>query len=237
MRSAVEGTVYNQIHLSIECSSCVETTEVPLREADNAEEIRCPDCEEELDVDSTSIEELKGKARQFHRLLMSYNDFQQAIQIAGYTLKEGLPEKRKDLRGKDGSEARILWQALNCAMLVAYARPFSGNDKGVDPKIPDLPESVLKVLDEKERKIHEVAISDRDSLLAHSDSSAWNLRTFLFQTGGSEVLVPLHHDVRAPLTRDATEVLKTAAEKLREEVFRRRKDLECELKPHFPSSI
>ena len=59
-----------------------------------------------------------------YRLLISYNDFRQASQIARYILKHRLQAKVDRLRGERRYRVMLLWQALNCAMVVAYCRPF-----------------------------------------------------------------------------------------------------------------
>jgi hypothetical protein len=167
-----------------------------------------------------------GRVRQFLRLLMSYNDFKHATQIATHIVSlDPVTEKR---------EGRwFLMEALNSAMIVAYCRPFSGNDRGTRPKIPDLPDSFLDVLDTKELEVHATALSDRNSVLAHSDSAAWNLRPLALAIGDRRILMPVSSYTRAPLTREATEILRTASDKLMEAVFAERMRLEPDLIKHF----
>ncbi len=78
--------------------------------------------------------EIKGKLRQFYRTLLSYQDFKQAHYVASYIIDQKLHE----------SKDRRLLEALNCAMIVSYCRPFSGSDRGIETKIPKIPESFLK---------------------------------------------------------------------------------------------
>jgi hypothetical protein len=61
----------------------------------------------------------EGKLKQFHRLLISYNDFKQAAWIASYILDHKLQEKVNRFRGIRRYESRLLWEALNCAMIVS----------------------------------------------------------------------------------------------------------------------
>jgi hypothetical protein len=79
--------------------------------------------------------EIRGKLRQFYRLLLSYGDFKQAHYISSYILDEKL---------HNSEDVRLL-EALNCAMIIAYCRPFSGNEQS-DIKILYLPASFLKGL-------------------------------------------------------------------------------------------
>src|SRR5207249_10924551 len=81
---------------------------------------------------------------------MSYIDFQQAHNIAHLILRDRLHERLRD----PGPGDRFLIQGLNCAMIVAYCRPFSGNDRRAAVKIPDLPTRFLRVLTEEERWLH-----------------------------------------------------------------------------------
>ena len=133
--------------------------------------------------------ETRGRLRYFNRVLMSYIDFQQACNIAHYILRDRLHERLRD----PGPGDRFLLQGLNCAMIVAYCRPFSGNDRGAAVKIPDLPARFLRILTEEERWLHGVVIEDRDSRLAHSDSEAWEMETAVYKSGGGhEILMPMH---------------------------------------------
>ena len=177
-----------------------------------------------------------AKFRLLHRLLMSYQDFQQASQIASYILVHKLQEKVDRLRGRRRYRIKLLWQALNCAMVVAYCRPFEGNDRRSAKRIPNLPKHFLKTFNSKEKELHAVAMQDRNTLLAHSDSDAWNLRLFFLETApGSRMLMPLSHDVRTPLIHEAVQRLHDMCGKLMELVFEERMRLEKELGDLIPT--
>ena len=167
--------------------------------------------------------EVRGKLRQFFRLLMSYKDFKQAHYIASYILHK----KLHDLDDKQ------LLEALNCAMIVAYCRPFSGNDQTVDAKIPDLPVSFLKGLPEDEREIHEIVLSDRNTVLAHSDSSAFDLQPQAWRVKDKKILVPWSNYTRAPLTKEATETFRSLTQRMKDKVLKERMKLEPELIDYF----
>lgn len=170
--------------------------------------------------------EIVGKLRQFNRVLMSYVDFQQAGGIAGYILAENLHERFP--------RDRFLLQGLNCGMIVAYCRPFSGNDRGAAVKIPDLPPRILQVLTPEEGKIHAVVMEDRNTVLAHSDSRAWEPRPQVCRLRGRDLLMPMLNYAHAPLTREVTEKFAVMCGKLREACFEERLRLEPELKPYLP---
>lgn len=175
--------------------------------------------------DKEISEVVRGKIKQFYRLLMSYSDFKQANQIAEKILSENLHE--------DMNKNRILIEALNCAMLVAYARPFSGNDRKAQVRIPDLPDNILRDLSEEEIEIHKIAIEDRNKVLAHSDSDARDYRPEVWLANGKRVLMPWSNDTQAPLTEDATKIFLSLSEKLRERVFEKRMELEPEVIGYF----
>ncbi|MDO8477824.1 MAG: hypothetical protein Q7W02_16830 [Candidatus Rokubacteria bacterium] len=157
---------------------------------------------------------------------MSYVDFQQAAGIAGYVLSENLHVRYP--------EGRFILQGLNCGMIVAYCRPFSGNDRGADIKIPDLPARVLKTLSLEERELHATVMEDRNTVLAHSDSQAWQPQPILYRLRGQDRLFPVFNDAHAPLTREATERFLGMCRKLMKACFDERLRLEPELRPYLP---
>src|SRR5260370_7449815 len=108
------------------------------------------------------------KVRVFRRILVSYNDFGQALDISSHILKAKL---HRDYPEKD----RHILQALNCAMIIAYARPFSGN-RGSKTMLPALPERFLTGVARDEWALHKVVMKDRNVVLAHSAHRAWRLR-------------------------------------------------------------
>lgn len=167
--------------------------------------------------------ELAGKFRQFQRALISYVDFQQSVSIAELILGQNLHEEYP-------RENRILLEALNSAMIVAYCRPFSGN-RG---EVPDLPERFIRDLSDEEREIHEVAMDDRNRVLAHSDGGAWEITPGYLELHGHDLLLPYHRGVHRPLLREPTERLRDLALRLREAVFTERVRLEEELHTHLP---
>ena len=170
-------------------------------------------------------QEIRGKLRQFIRLLMSYIDFQQAEAISGYIIEHNLHERYP--------QERFLHQGLNTGMIVAYCRPMSANERGGDTKVPKLPGRIFQVLTKDEHGLHEAIKNDRDTVLAHSDSAAWELKPLILRLPVGDILVPVHNDVHAPLTRDATKHFHVMCEKLREACFDERLRLESELKPYI----
>ena len=150
---------------------------------------------------------------------MSYTDFHQAKRISDHLLKS-------QVYPGETNKNRTLQEALNCAAIVAYCRPFSGNE-GSSTTLAALPQRFLKVLTDEERVLHDVVMADRNTVLAHSDSEAWAMEPTVWRlNNGNETLVPMHNPVHAPLTREAMTTFNGMCEKLREEVFRERQRLE-----------
>jgi hypothetical protein len=168
--------------------------------------------------------------RLFRRILVSYNDFKQATDISSHILEAKL---HYDYPKRD----QHILQALNCAMIVAYARPFSGN-RGSKTMLPALPERFLDGFTSEERELHGAVMGDRNQLLAHSDHSAWHLRLSVMRSSAhNPMLVPLHHDVRAPLDEKHTRIFNGMALNLMEAVFAERAALEPTLIDIFPTCL
>jgi len=168
--------------------------------------------------------EIEAKLQLLTRALMSYIDFQQAAAIASIILSENLHDNYP-------RENRIKLEALNAAMVVAYCRPFSGN-KG----IPDLPNRFTRGLTAEEKEMHDALMVDRNQVIAHSDSEAWNMRPHCLNVNGNQILDPLHNGVHRPFLREPTERISLLAGKQRERCFEIRERLEKELKQHIPIS-
>lgn len=170
-------------------------------------------------IDSAHDPKMQNELRLFRRVLMSYTDFYQAKRISDQLLgSQTYPG--------EPNENRTLYEALNCAAIVAYCRPFSGNESS-DTTLAVLPQRFLKVLTEEERGLHKVVMTDRNTVLAHSDSEAWEMEPTVFRLGnGKEMLAPMHNPVHAPLTREAMTTFSSMCAKLMEEVFKERQRLE-----------
>jgi hypothetical protein len=170
--------------------------------------------------------EINGKMRQYKRVLLSYADFKHAKLASSYILTESLHQKYPE-RGY------VVLDALNCSMIVAYCRPFSGNDSGVTNSAPDLPGRLLRVLTDAERAIHEVVMRDRNTVLAHSDSEALNLEPVVWHVAGRALVLPIKNWGLAPLNEAATALFNSAAKKLLLATVEERQRLEPELVPYL----
>jgi hypothetical protein len=176
---------------------------------------------------STKFTAEEAKVRLFRRIFVSYNDFKQAADISSHILSE-------KLHGDYPERNRHLLQALNCAMIIAYARLFSSN-AGAETMLPELPHRFLNGFSSEERGLHDVVMKDRNEVLAHSDCAAWNLRLSVIRFPGPAMLAPLHHDTTAPLKAEPTRMFNGMAIKLMEAAFAERAVLEKELVDVLPT--
>ncbi|HED39679.1 MAG TPA: hypothetical protein ENJ13_04545 [Chromatiales bacterium] len=113
--------------------------------------------------------EINGKWKQLCRLLISYNDFKHASDIAHFYLEGDYVVDRNEWGGKDYFQKRVIGEALNSGMIISYARPFSGNDKSSESKVPDLPRRYLRLLSEENKKVHDDLMEARNISVAHSE--------------------------------------------------------------------
>jgi hypothetical protein len=158
--------------------------------------------------------ETEGALRLFIRLLISYRDLQHADQLAEYILGE-------NLHGRGPDEPRLILEALSCAMVIAYCRPFSRN------RPTDLPAKFLEGLDPREQETHARLLATRHRLLAHSDAAAWKPRPgALTPTPWGKMVLPRFADVRVPLTREDTEVLRRMASTVMAAIMAERRRLD-----------
>lgn len=166
----------------------------------------------------------KVKLRQFYRLLLSDRDFKQAKLTAECILEKNMHETDAEIR---------LLEALNCAMIVAYCRPFSGCERGTSVKIPILPRKFLADVSEKELLIHDIVMHDRYKFLAHTGSEAAKLKPMVQELAGRKYLIPYEEDRLAPLTLEATQTFYSLANRLHEKVIVERHRQEPAFLPYF----
>lgn len=179
--------------------------------------------------------EIEGKWRQLRRLLISYNDFKHASDIAHYFTECNYVVDRTEWDGDDYYEKKTKGEALNEALLVSYGRPFSGNDKTVENKIPDLPGRYLRLLDKKGKAVHQLALSRRNKIVAHSDSDAWEMapHTLRFDNG-RVIIAPISNDTLAPLSVEEMFIISSNCGVFMDAILEERKALEVAIETHLP---
>lgn len=167
-----------------------------------------------------------GKLRLFNRVLISYNDFKQAHEIATL-LVDG------DLYRDYPRENRHLVIALNMAAIVAYARPFL--DSGGELAHNRLPGRVLRHLSGEEITLHQTVLEDRNTMMAHSDADANLAIPIVMETARGPMVIPKNASAYATiLLPESMQLLRTMAFKLQEACFGLRQELEPELVSFLP---
>lgn len=166
------------------------------------------------------------KLRLFNRILISYNDFKQVHDIASLLL-DG------DLYRNYPRENRQLVIALNMAAVVAHSRPFLNS--GSELAQNRLPGRVLRDFTAEEIKLHEVALNDRNTMMAHSDADASVSIPVVIETDRGPIVIPKNASAYAtPLLPEAMQLLRTMALKLQEHCFALRQEMEVEVIPFLP---
>lgn len=166
--------------------------------------------------------EIEAKLRKFKRLILSYADFKHAKQVSRYVLEQ-------DLHDGESNDGGVLLEALNCSMIVAYCRPFSGNGRSA----PDLPDRLLRCLNAEELEVHNLVMLDRNKVLAHSDADWLDVEPVVWSVAGRDLVIGLKGWGLAPLTKEVTLVFRSAADKLFDKSLEERIRLEPELLPYM----
>ena len=178
--------------------------------------------QEQLGLDDKSY----GKLKLFNRILISYNDFKQAHEIESLLIEGNLYENYP-------SENRHLVIALNMAAIVAYSRPFI-DSKG-ELAHNRLPGKVLRVLNRKEREVHETVLEDRNTMMAHSDADANQSIPLVMEIENKRIIVPKNASpYSTPLLPEAMQVLCDMSYKLQEYCFELRSEMESEMLSILP---
>jgi len=173
--------------------------------------------QEHLGLDDEAYANLKL----FNRILISYNDFKQAHEIASLLIEGNLYDNYP-------RENRHLVIALNMAAIVAYARPFL--DSRGELANNRLPGKVLRILSVEEKELHETVLKDRHTMMAHSDADANESIPLVIETGNRSLVIPKNASAyETPLTADAMKLLQGISLKLRERCFELRQEMEPEM--------
>ena len=166
-------------------------------------------------------DESYGKLKLFNRILISYNDFKQAHEIATL-LAEG------NLYDNYPRENRQLVIALNMAAIVAYSRPFL--DSRGELAHNRLPGKVLKILSAKEREVHEAVLVDRNTVMAHSDADANLAIPLVMELENRKVIIPKNASAyEVVLLPEVMKILCEMSYKLQEYCFELRQEIEAEM--------
>lgn len=162
-----------------------------------------------------------NRIKQFKRIVMSFVDFKEAVDLSTILIESGLLD--------DQDKNFLLLSALTSAMILAYSRPFSGNDSKGNNKIPDLGGKVLRNLDIDEKVMHEWLLKQRNTLIAHSASEAVDLKFDIYDLAGLKILRPIRNRSSRHFGLEHALPFKALATKMLNYVAVERKDLEPEM--------
>jgi hypothetical protein len=133
------------------------------------------------------------------RLVISYFDLSEARQFL-------LCLRARDL---GTSDEKLYSKALRTALVVAYARPFSGN-RGEDGSPDPLPERLLKQLTRQQLAVHSRVLELRDKEFAHSDAANASVRISVDRwPDGGPFALPISRVTRAELSHEDLRILGT----------------------------
>lgn len=180
--------------------------------------------QEELGLDDEQF----GRLRLFNRILISYNDFKQAHEIASLLL-DG------DLYRNYPRENRHLVIALNMAAVVAYSRPFlDSRGKLAHNRLPG---RILRNLNAEKLELHETVLEDRNTMMAHSDGDANEAIPLVMETDRGPIVTPKNASAYATtLLPEAMRILKALSLELQERCFALRQEMEPALIPFLPTA-
>lgn len=184
--------------------------------------------DDNMGENATKCNERKNRVKQFKRIVMSFADFKEAVDLSEYLISNALHD--------DFDKNKLLITALNSSMIIAYCRPFSGNDSRNVNKIPDLGNKALRELNLDELALHELIMNDRNKLLAHSDSEAVNLKFIINKIDRFTLLQPIRNWSAAPLSKEHLNLFNKIAHKLLAYVAKQRHAQEDEIIPLFEAS-
>ena len=178
--------------------------------------------------------ETKAKKAQLIRLLISFDDLKEAFDIAGI-LQEEISKPTDKILRRDLKIHNIKCESLSDALTIAYARPFSGNDKKKKNSIPDLSQNVLKILGYENKQLHQFIIDHRNKAVAHSDSELIDMEPFYLMIGEQKVpsLIPLRNKTKFIFSSETLIEIKDLCAQLMTEINLRKDSLAKELEDYI----
>jgi hypothetical protein len=145
--------------------------------------------------------------RVFKRIVQSDHDLADAAECADQILQ-------RNLHSATAREDKRLLRCLNTALIVSYARPFSGNRSSPDVR-RSLPAEYLDVLSDEQRRLHEQLVEARNRDHAHSDPQGRSVSVRVPKVGDGVLAIPLSRDASAPWPRESVEKVAELIARLR----------------------
>jgi hypothetical protein len=159
---------------------------------------------------------------QLKRTLISQVDFKNCYGIAKHIVDGKLHKL-------DIYSNRYLLEGMSVGMVVAYCRPFSGNNGG------NLSDKIFNALSEAEKEIHTQALALRNQTLAHSDADDWDMNPHYIEMDNNDrILMPFHNCVHDPVSLAFTKKLMELAQKQFKQCVELQITLEKSVGEHIP---
>ena len=152
---------------------------------------------------------------------MSFADFKEAVDLSTYLIESNLLD--------DQGTHYLVLGSLTSSMILAYSRPFSGNDSRGNSKTPDLGGKALRNLNDEEKHMHKWVLSLRNTLIAHSDSEAIDLKFDVYDLAGRKMLRPIRNRSTKHFTLEHATPFKELSQKMLSYVTEERNRLEDDI--------
>lgn len=94
-----------------------------------------------------------------------------------------LADARAFLELRKSSDQEVI-KAAECAFIIAYSRPFSGNTRSA----PDLPSGSMQDFSESERLLHGQVVKHRDMAIAHSEAETAQVQFAVREIDGKKLV-------------------------------------------------
>lgn len=124
--------------------------------------------------------------KKYRRLILTSIDLEQASSWGNCILENNLCDESI-------SSNKDMARGLQTAMIVAYVRPFSGNNKTEDTlQRPML--SLKSILSDEQWNLHNCICNKRNTVFAHSDSDVRDLEVSVININGQMSILPISHN-------------------------------------------
>ena len=133
-----------------------------------------------------SRKRVEQEKRLYKRLILTFEDMQQAKSFATALLPPQSAEK-------------VVREALQIAMIVAYWRPFS-NNKGSKDALKSLSKKFLKDFNDDNLKAHSRLENLRNTVMAHSGSSVYGIDVTIKKFKEAKFLFPKKWNPWVPMS-------------------------------------
>jgi len=148
-------------------------------------------------------EKYKADIQYLKRVVMSLTDIRYCI---------------KYLESISTVDDELIYRAVSEAIIISYARPFSGYSKY--HVVKGLKQEFKTTFSEIERRVHERILSDRNMIIGHSDSKAYGVNINIFEFfKDSKFLIPMQRRIPEIISKEDILILKSCCAKIETYLF------------------